>query len=201
MEQDILQVNSSSPLTYMCSGLFKSLDPTIPVIPVAFFCRQHCNAQDSQAGVTEMMRSLIDQAIITLAETNSIDLSFLVDGHLHTIARQDGTILCHLFGEVVKRIPSGVVICIIDGVELFSNSIYLPWMNVIMRFLNDLMGIVAGSRSNPVFKMLGASLASQRFPYRVESPVYRNEMMSGVCLTTGRCSQSSREPNYILRLQ
>ena len=62
---------------------------------------------------------------------------------------------------MVKRIPSGVVICIIDGVEFFSNSIHLPLMNVIMRFLNDLMGIVAGSRSNLVFKMLGASLAPQ----------------------------------------
>lgn len=184
MELDILQENFSSPLTYMCSVLFKSLAPIIPVIPIAFFCRQHCNAQDSQAGVTEMMRSLIDQVIITLAETNSVYLSFLVDGHLHTIARQDGTILCHLFGEVVKRIPSGVVICIIDGIDFLSNSIYLPWMNVIMWLLNDLMGVVAGSRSNLVFKMLGASLASQWFPYRVESPMCRNEMMSGICLIT-----------------
>ncbi|PYH59538.1 uncharacterized protein BO96DRAFT_409840 [Aspergillus niger CBS 101883] len=97
MEQDILQQNFSSPLTYMCSVLFKSLDPTIPIIPIAFFCRQHCNAQDSQAGVTEMMRSLIDQVIINLAETNSLDLSFLVDERLHTIARQDVTILCRPF--------------------------------------------------------------------------------------------------------
>lgn len=73
-----------------------------------------------------MMRSLTDQVIITLAETNILDLSFLVDGHLHTIARQDVTILCHLFAGVVKRIPSGVVIYIIDGVEFLAiQFIYL----------------------------------------------------------------------------
>ncbi|OJZ87350.1 hypothetical protein ASPFODRAFT_217722 [Aspergillus luchuensis CBS 106.47] len=189
MEQDILQEEPASPLTYMCSVLLKSLAPSEPVIPIAFFCRQHCNTQDSQTGVLEMMRSLIDQLIITLAESNSLDLSFLVEEHLHTIARQDVTILCHLFAEVVKRIPSGVVICIIDGIDFLSNFIHMPWLDVVMRFLYDLMGIVAGSRSNLVFKILvtshrGASLASHWFPYRVELPMHRNEMINNVGLGT-----------------
>lgn len=189
MEQDILQERPASPLTYMCSVLLKSLAPSEPVIPIAFFCRQHCNTQDSQTGVLEMIRSLIDQVIITLAEANSLDISFLVEEHLHTIARQDVTILCHLFAEVVKRIPSGMVICIIDGIDFLSNPIHMPWLDVVMRFLHDLMGIVAGSRSNLVFKILvtshrGATLASRWFPYRVELPMHRNEMINGIGLGT-----------------
>ncbi|PWY66995.1 hypothetical protein BO83DRAFT_410341 [Aspergillus eucalypticola CBS 122712] len=182
MEQDILQESPISPLTSMCSVLLKSLTPSEPVIPIAFFCRQHCSTQDGLAGVREMLRSLINQLTLTLAESNRLDLSFLLEDGLDAVRKQDVMFLCRLFAEVVKRIPSGVIICIIDGIDFFSNQIHLPWLNVIMRFFNDLMGFVTGSL---VFKMLltshrGASLASQWFPCRVELPMHRNEMLNGI---------------------
>ncbi|RAH57113.1 hypothetical protein BO85DRAFT_459858 [Aspergillus piperis CBS 112811] len=182
VEQDILQESPISPLTYMCSVLLKSLTPSEPVIPIAFFCRQHCSTQGGLAGVTEMLRSLIEQLTLALNESMRLDLSFLLEDDLDAIAKQDVMFLCRLFAEVVKRIPSGVVICIIDGIDFFSNQIHLPWLNVIMRSFNDLMGSVTGSL---VFKILltshrGASLASQWFPCRVELPMHRNEMLNGI---------------------
>ncbi|OJJ98406.1 hypothetical protein ASPACDRAFT_53301 [Aspergillus aculeatus ATCC 16872] len=180
MEEDILEEGPVSPLTYLCSVMIKTLAPAERVMPMVFFCRQHCDSQDSFTGAAGMLRSLISQVTLNLYETHRLDLTFLVEEHLHTIATQDVSTLCHLFAEVVKRAPEGIVVCIIDGVDFLSNQLNLYWVGGVMRFLNSLLGAVAGSRSDLVFKILvtshrGASLASQWFPYRVELPMFSSE--------------------------
>ncbi|RAH44633.1 uncharacterized protein BO95DRAFT_515435 [Aspergillus brunneoviolaceus CBS 621.78] len=190
MEEDILEEGPVSPLTYLCSVMIKTLAPAERVVPMVFFCRQHCDSQDSFAGAAGMLRSLIAQVTLNLYETHRLDLTFLVEEHLHTIATQDVSTLCHLFAEVVKRAPAGIVVCMIDGVDFLSNELNLYWMDGVMRFLNSLLGVVAGSRSDLVFKVLvtshrGASLASQWFPYRVELPMLSSETMCGLEHATG----------------
>ncbi|RAL17394.1 uncharacterized protein BO97DRAFT_409832 [Aspergillus homomorphus CBS 101889] len=190
MEEDILQESPVSPLTYICSMLLKSFASTERVVPVAFFCREHCDPQDNLAGASGMMRSLIAQVAVTLTEANSLDLSFLVEDSLHTIASQDLSTMCDLFANVIKRIPTGIVLCMIDGVDYFSNQIHIHWLDWVMRFLNSLVEYVSRSRSDLVFKILltshrGASLASQWFPYRVDLPMVSNETMYGLGLATG----------------
>ncbi|PYH75482.1 hypothetical protein BO82DRAFT_370188 [Aspergillus uvarum CBS 121591] len=115
---------------------------------IAFFCHQHCDAQDSFAGAAVMLRSLIAQVAL------SLDLSFLVEEQLHTIATQDVSTLRDLIAKVVKRAPVKSVVCMIDGVDFLSNQLHVYWVEEVLRFLNSLLGVVAGSRSDLMFKIL-----------------------------------------------
>ena len=184
LDGDMLQENPSSPLSYLCSALLKSLASSKHIFPVVFFCKDHCDSRDRLCGVSGMMRSLIAQLVLTLSESNVLDLSWLTEDDLNSIATQDLRILWRLYEQIIAHVPSGIIVCMIDGVDFFTHATYSGWLTEIMRSFNNLVGFVGNSKPGLAFKILitshrGASPAYQWFPYSVELPMLKNELMDG----------------------
>ena len=174
-----------SPLSYMSAMLLQTISRLNYAYPLAFFCRLHSDPEDRLQGGSGMMRSLIAQVVLALANTQQHpDLSFLGYLEIEAIQAKDPSALCRLFEELLKRIGVGIVFCMLDGVSWFENEPHLAGIYVIMQFLNSLVGAIEASKSGLVFKLLVTSpITSQYckdwFPNRVELYTPGTTLMDG----------------------
>ncbi|QYT04744.1 hypothetical protein H0G86_011647 [Trichoderma simmonsii] len=144
-----------SPLSYMCAMLSQATAIHNHSYPLAFFCRLHIDSEDNARGARGMLRSLTAQVLVALAHTQQHpDLSFLGYVELQAIQAQDLPSMCRLFEELLKRIGTGVIFCILDGSAWFENEYYASEMHVVMQFLNSLVEAIERSHSGLVFKIL-----------------------------------------------
>ena len=174
--------NLVSPLSYLCTMLTRTANESQLVHSITFFCRFHMDPDDRLSGALGMMRSLIAQLVVSLAETNSLNLGFLTEPDLELIAALDLATLCSLFDEILKYIPTGLVICMIDGANFFRNELHLPGMHCVMQFLNSIVEEVNSCQSGLAFKLLVTSPMGMEyfplwFPNRVDIPLLRDVPM------------------------
>jgi hypothetical protein len=163
-----------SPLSYMCTMLAKTVTQLQHAYPIVFFCRLHTDPDDKLHGASGMMRSLIVQLVLALADT--ADLSFLSNADMEAIQTRDVYVLCQLFDEILKRVSTAIVFCMIDGVSWFENEIHVQGMHTAMQSLNSLVEAVEATGSGLVFKLLVTSPIANEyckywFPNRVELTV------------------------------
>ncbi|UKZ74756.1 hypothetical protein TrVFT333_002426 [Trichoderma virens FT-333] len=144
-----------SPLGYMCAMLSQATAIHSHSYPLAFFCRLHIDPEDKARGAKGMLRSLTAQVLVALAHTQQHpDLSFLGYVELHAIQAQDLPSMCRLFEELLKRIGTGVILCILDGSSWFESQYYAPDMHMVMQFFNSLVEAIERSHSGLIFKIL-----------------------------------------------
>ncbi|KAJ5261330.1 hypothetical protein N7478_011925 [Penicillium angulare] len=179
---DPLQEDTVSPLSYMCALLMRSVSSVPFIHTITFFCRLHLEPKDGATGASGIMRSLIAQTALSLAESDSLDLTYLGDDFLELITMDDLVALCRLFEDILKPLDSGVIICMIDGMDFFDNSFNLPGMDLIMPFLNSLVGNIEASNSGLVFKLLvtshmGGGYYPEWFPIRSELSMIDHDVL------------------------
>lgn len=184
MDMNALQGDFVSPLTYMCAALARTVAQTRYAHPIAFFCRLHSDPGDRLRGAAGMMRSLIAQLALFCIETTPDLLSFLTPTDLNTIKAGTLSDLCRLFDNLVQSVGSGVIICMIDGVNFFENEMCLKEMHDAMRFLNSLLEAVNAAQCGFVLKLLVTSpTASENcrywFPNRVDLFMPREFLLDG----------------------
>ncbi|KAF9640916.1 hypothetical protein BFW01_g12722 [Lasiodiplodia theobromae] len=184
MDMNALQGDGISPLSYMCAALARTVAEIQYAHPIAFFCRFHSDPGDRLHGASGMMRSLIAQLALFCVETTPDLLSFLTPPDLDTIKTGTLSDLCRLFDNLVKAVGSGVIICMIDGVNFFESEMCLKEMHDAMRFLNSLLEAVDAAQSGLVLKLLvTSSTASENcrywFPNRVDLPMPREFLLDG----------------------
>ncbi|EHK23157.1 uncharacterized protein TRIVIDRAFT_150826 [Trichoderma virens Gv29-8] len=144
-----------SPLSYMCAMLSQATAIHSHSYPLAFFCRLHIDPEDKARGAKGMLRSLTAQVLVALAHTQQHpDLSFLGYVELQAIQAQDLPSMCRLFEELLKRIGTGVILCILDGSSWFECQYYAPDMHMVMQFFNSLVEAIERSHSGLIFKIL-----------------------------------------------
>lgn len=173
MDNNLDMTNVVSPLSYLCAVLTRTSNESQFVHAIAFFCRFHMDPDDPLNGAVGMMQSLITQIVLSLAETNNLNLGFLTETDLETIATLDLAMLCQLFDEILKTMPAGLVVCMIDGANFFGNELHLRAMDCAMQFLNSIVEEVNSCQSGVVFKLLVTSPMGMEyfhlwFPGRVD---------------------------------
>ncbi|KAL0253355.1 hypothetical protein SLS55_010332 [Diplodia seriata] len=183
MNMNAVQSDVASPLSYMCAVLARTVADVQHAKPLAFFCRLHSGPDDGLSGASGMMRSLIAQLLLFHAEEPGL-LDFLGPADLKLIGTDDVPILCQLFDELVKRIASGVIICMIDGINYLDKELHARGLHYAMQFLNSLVEAAGSSRSRLVFKLLVTSPTSSEyfqcwFPNRLEMAMPGEIMADG----------------------
>ncbi|PNP59063.1 hypothetical protein THARTR1_01311 [Trichoderma harzianum] len=179
-----------SPLSYMCAMLSQATAIRIHSYPLAFFCRLHIDSEDKARGAKGMLRSLTAQVLIALAHTQQHpDLSFLGYVELQAIQAQDLPSMCRLFEELLKRIRTGVILCILDGSAWFENEGHASDMHVVMQFFNSLVEAIEKSHSGLIFKiLLTNALMSQYwrdwFPNGMELCTPASGVMEGITFSS-----------------
>ncbi|OJD32653.1 adenosine trna methylthiotransferase [Diplodia corticola] len=172
MDMNTLQSDMVSPLSYMCAVLARAVAEVQHAKPLAFFCRLHADPSDGMTGAAGMMRSLIAQLILFHTEVSGL-LDFLGAADLQLIGTNDVPALCRLFDELVKRIGSGVIICMIDGINFFDKEMHARGLHYAMQFLNSLVEAAGSSHNRMVFKLMVTSPTTSEyfqywFPNRLE---------------------------------
>jgi hypothetical protein len=163
-----------SPLSYMCVMLSQTVSQLWHAYPLAFFCRLHSDPDDRLQGASGLMRSLIAQIVLALADTpERLELGFLSYSDMEAIRTGDVTTLCVLFEELLKRVGVATIFCMLDGIAWFENETHVKGMHMAMQFLNSFVEAVEASSSGLVFKLLVASpimseYCKDWFPNRVE---------------------------------
>jgi len=178
MDLDAVPGEVVSVLSYLSIVLMRNLSESQFTHPIGFFCRIHMDLGDPLSGAVGMIRSLIAQLVLSLHETNTLDLTFLTEADLVTIATCDLFTLCSLFDEILKRVQTGLIVCMIDGANFFRSELHLPAMHCVMHFLNSVVAEVGRNNLGIVFKLLvtspmGGEYFADWFPYRIELPLLR----------------------------
>ncbi|KAK6207240.1 hypothetical protein LQW54_007324 [Pestalotiopsis sp. IQ-011] len=156
-----------SPLSVLCTILsYTFRDPGVPrTIGLVFFCGRH-QKWDMFQGASALIRSLIAQ-LMTQFGFGSIPAS--PDIHLKDIEGEDLDKLCEPFSILVRKLPSNMrIFCLIDGISLYENDIFLHEMSTavmsLVRMADQLLG-----RHEPTFKLLITSPQPTREVRRVFS--------------------------------
>lgn len=159
---------TSCPISYMCATLGRKLcakldrrlrakqDKKLPempyILPLSFFCQLHLEKHDPLRGVEGMMRSLIAQLLVHKSEnrymTNKLTIEQWAPGQIPL--GNVGKLFQH-FASLVKTVTAGTIICIIDGINHFTNSTGTGESddaNCVMRGFRELMKEVEQARED-----------------------------------------------------
>lgn len=164
---DVLLVNAGLPhasmgsisaISVFCATLITSLVRLRPADAVVmhFFCGLHVDADESCAGPTGLVRSLIIQAFVYLRRWGLLDLDFLDDrNRVRDLEDQDLDALCDTLWSLLWQFEPGTQIyCIIDSATLFDTGDMLPDFEVVLDYLRR---IVDDSKLPAVLKILMTS--------------------------------------------
>ncbi|KXH49253.1 hypothetical protein CSIM01_13121 [Colletotrichum simmondsii] len=179
---DALHTDVVSPLSYMCSILARTLSRINCARPLAFFCRLHCDPDGPLPGPTGLLRSLISQ--IVLSSSDQIDLGFLAETDLQTIRSYDLEVLWGVFENVVNQLRSGVIFCMIDGVNFLQSELHIRGMYLVMQWLGMLVKDIQARNSGLVFKVMATSPVGSEY-FRVWFPDVIEIALSGSFLSDG----------------
>ncbi|KAK1505490.1 hypothetical protein CABS01_00958 [Colletotrichum abscissum] len=182
MDFDALHTDVVSPLSYMCSILARTLSRINCARPLAFFCRLHCDPDGALPGPTGLLRSLISQ--IVLSSSDQIELGFLAEADLQTIRSHDLEILWGVFENVVNQLGSGVIFCMIDGVNFLQSELHIRGMYLVMQWLGMLVKDIHARNSGLVFKVMATSPVGSEY-FRVWFPDAMEISLSGSFLSDG----------------
>ncbi|KAI8963847.1 hypothetical protein F5Y11DRAFT_131589 [Daldinia sp. FL1419] len=161
-----------SPFAYLSAMLAKSFHDIPAVYPIAFFCRLHSDIEDALRSPSGLMRFLIAQLVLQHPNPSTLIYS-LAAINLQAIEAQDLSSLCKLFDQVLQSLGTGMVVCMINDVNLFENETLLSGLDSTMRYLSSLIQAVSRSQSGITFKLLltsSMSIENSRywFPEAVE---------------------------------
>ena len=109
-----MEMDTTSPLTYLSAMLRQNLESLQVAVPLNFFCGMHARPEDSLEGACGIMRSLIDQL---LQQGWNFDLSFLNYAFLEQVRGHEINHLCWLFRNLLTTAPSSTIFCIVDGIS------------------------------------------------------------------------------------
>ncbi|UQC84250.1 uncharacterized protein CLUP02_09746 [Colletotrichum lupini] len=182
MDFDALHTDVVSPLSYMCSILARTLSRINCARPLAFFCRLHCDPDGALSGPTGLLRSLISQ--IVLSSSDQIELGFLAEADLQTIRSHDLEILWGVFENIVNQLGSGVIFCMIDGVNFLQSELHIRGMYLVMQWLGMLVKDIHARNSGLVFKVMATSPVGSEY-FRVWFPGAMEISLSGSFLSDG----------------
>ncbi|KAK1469802.1 hypothetical protein CMEL01_01569 [Colletotrichum melonis] len=182
MDFDALHTDVVSPLSYMCSILARTLSRINCARPLAFFCRLHCDPDGALPGPTGLLRSFISQ--IVLSSSDQIELGFLAEADLQTIRSHDLEILWGVFENIVNQLGSGVIFCMIDGVNFLQSELHIRGMYLVMQWLGMLVKDIHARNSGLVFKVMATSPVGSEY-FRVWFPDAIEISLSGSFLSDG----------------
>ncbi|KAJ0165468.1 hypothetical protein CTA2_11161 [Colletotrichum tanaceti] len=129
---------------------------------VNFFCGEHRPRLSSldhpaaawQSSAVGMIASLVGQLLSQAADRGmGPDLSFMNDSRWRKAERLEPKVLCTVFAELVRQLPSGaLVLCIVDGIAVYETRAMQPQTMLVMEKLVRLVGKLANGPQ--IFKLL-----------------------------------------------
>lgn len=155
--EDLSSAEGLSPLSLVAARLahISEQNESRRGITLRYFCAEHgpyagANQTSSPAG--RMMISLTGQLIThMLSRSVEADLSFLKLNQWAALKNENLRVVCTVFYELVKQIPSNtVLLCILDEVALYETGMAQQDLDAVVRRLTRL---VEGT-DDIVFKML-----------------------------------------------
>ena len=146
-----------SPLSFVCAKLMDSLEPSNRpprakgLHAHAFFCGQHLNPSDPYFEVSDMMRSLVAQLVVS--HHDKFDRSRMLK--LAKIDPSDVQSLCDIYYSLIAQLPSyTTVFCLIDALSFHEdNKKRCKEAQIVMETFNDLVEIDNQSE-HCIFKVL-----------------------------------------------
>lgn len=182
--EETYREDSLPPLTYLCTLLIKYISPLPVVQPICFFCQLHMDFKDNMRGSLGMMRSLIGQLALFLSESGSLDLHLVTQDLLHSVSMQDLSALCVLFERLLRAQSTGVVTCMIDGIDSFENALNRDGISQVMTYLNNLVSQMQCAPTGPILKLLitnhvGDFDFARNIPNRIELPICKDALLEG----------------------
>jgi hypothetical protein len=122
-------------------------------VVISFFCSQHTSRHDPDGGAPGMMRALIAQ----LLEYKPFEVDFLTPSHIQDIENGEINQLCSLFKKLVSQLHGHLLLCIIDGVDVYETSDRKTDFYIALRSILDL---IIDDELRVVVKVLVTSLTT-----------------------------------------
>lgn len=163
-----VEMDSISPLSYLCAMLQQNLESLQIAVPLSFFCGLHASPGDNLEGASGIMRSLIYQ--ILLQQQWNFDCSFIDLAFLDQIRNYEISHLCILFRSLLTSATSTTIFCLIDGISWYDTSRRSGDVSTMMAYMRELVDETNQADSGIDFKLLVTSpqacpSATVWFPY------------------------------------
>ncbi|KAK2016119.1 hypothetical protein LZ32DRAFT_626484 [Colletotrichum eremochloae] len=161
---DLAAANGISPLSLAMAELTRISKATGSEMGqsfvIAFFCGEHRPRYSSEpttawnSSAVGLIASLIGQLLYQATDKGTrIDLSFMTGSKWRKLSRLEPKVLCMLFKQLVKQLPSGtVVFCIVDEAAIYETGELQPHLIFIMEKLLQLVKSFADGPQ--IFKLL-----------------------------------------------
>jgi hypothetical protein len=146
-------------LSAVSCSVITHLDSMRHAFCIHHFCNMHVDPNSPAPGSAGMIRSFICQILRLFSKR--VSLGFTSERQYRKqLQSQNLDLLCECFKQILVRLPPGTLLfCVIDGVDyLESSDRNREYLSVIEELLN----IVRGDESYPVFKLLVTSASRSR---------------------------------------
>lgn len=154
---DNISSSRISTLSSVCASIIAGLTKAQPAsIPLFFMCGLHTAPQDNLRGPKGIMRSILWQILLELADRRLANLGFIeTRSYRQDLEAHEITALCHTFKQLIRQFPLDTVIyCILDGVGWCEQE---QWAQDVQLVMDTLHELVHDQRLRPIFKVLVTS--------------------------------------------
>lgn len=155
--EDLSSAEGLSPFGLVAARLARISEQTETKqnLTLRYFCAEHgpySGEHQASSPAASMMSSLTGQLVShMLSRSITIDLSFMEAGNLGALKKQNLRVICTLFYELVKQLPSKtIVLCMLDELAIYESRVSQGDLDVAVR---RLVRLVEGC-DNVVLKLL-----------------------------------------------
>jgi len=161
---DRSQNTKISPITYVCATLTHALRRSAATNAVlAFFCGQHSSSQDDLIGPQGLMRSLVADLVLSLAQNERISEAAPIwfpapQEHFEELSFKD---ICQLFCHLVQLVPKEITVyCVVDGISYYERQVWKEDYDLMMECFG---AIITNNAIAAAFKLLLTSPTVSRW--------------------------------------
>ncbi|KAE9373805.1 hypothetical protein N431DRAFT_407513 [Stipitochalara longipes BDJ] len=161
---DRSQNTKITPITYVCATLTCALRRSASAnVVLAFFCGQHSSSQDDLLGPQGLLRSLVADIVLSLAQNECILEAAPIwfpasQRDFEELSFKD---ICQLFFHLVELVPKEIpVYCVVDGISFYEREGWREDYDIMMECFGSL---IANNAVATAFKLLLTSPTVSRW--------------------------------------
>jgi hypothetical protein len=161
---DRSQNTKITPITLVCATLTCALRRSATAnVVLAFFCGLHLSSQDNLIGPQGLIRSLVADMVLSLAQNECISATAPIwfpasQEHFEELSFKD---ICQLFCRLVELVPKEITVyCIVDGISYYERAAWREEYDLLMECFGS---IITNNTVAAAFKLLLTSPTVSRW--------------------------------------
>jgi hypothetical protein len=161
---DRSQNTKITPITFVCATLTSALRrSTTANVVLGFFCGLHLSSQDDLIGPQGLIRSLVADVVLSLAQNECISPTAPIwfpasQEHFEELSFKD---ICQLFCRLVELVPKEITVyCVVDGISYYERADWREEYDLMMECFGS---IIANNAIAASFKLLLTSPTVSRW--------------------------------------